>query len=34
MTKKKVLLIAIVVLVTLLAVFCIYSLFHMDDHYS
>lgn len=34
MTKKKVLLTAIAVLVILLAVFCIYSLFHMDDHYS
>lgn len=34
MTKKKVLLTAIVTLVILLAAFCIYSLFHMDDSYS
>ena len=34
MTKKKILLIAIVTLVILLAAFCIYSLFHMDDSYS
>ena len=34
MTKKKILLTAIVTLVILLVAFCIYSLFHMDDSYS